>query len=273
VDVGAFGGGRVLRERKLWILLSILIVAIVLYLVAVRLTAYTASGAYGAWDLAVLNALFYGLFLLFLPFRRKVERYPTGITAAFLVALFAEMYGFPLTLFLLSWLFGYQNPMTRPAGHLLAPYIGPAGLRAGIALSYLGILLIVLGWRRIYRAEGLVTGGVYHLVRHPQYLGILLLTLGMLLHWITLPTLLLWPVLAALYYRLAREEEREMEARYGEEYRKYKRGTPMFLPDPRSLVRVRPARRGTLATLLLLALGGGIVYLLEKLGGSWGLRL
>jgi protein-S-isoprenylcysteine O-methyltransferase Ste14 len=94
-----------------------------------------------------------------------------------------------------------------------------------------GIFLIVFGWRRIFRAKDeLVTTGIYGYVRHPQYLGFLLLTAGIDFLWVTFSTLLLWPILAFLYYRLAKEEEEKMEERFGEEYRKYKNTVPMFIP-------------------------------------------
>jgi len=67
-------------------------------------------------------------------------------------------------------------------------------------------------------------------VRHPQYIGFLLLTLGMLLEWPTIFTVLLWPVLAVVYWRLAKEEDKEIEERFGEEFRDYKRRVPGFLP-------------------------------------------
>ena len=93
------------------------------------------------------------------------------------------------------------------------------------------MLLIISGWKKIYNAEGqLITTGIYGYVRHPQYLGILLLTLDINVQWITIPTLLLWPVLATLYYRLAKEEDKELEERFGEEYRKYERNVPMLMP-------------------------------------------
>jgi len=99
------------------------------------------------------------------------------------------------------------------------------------------MLLIISGWKEIYKAEGqLITTGINGYVRHPQYLVILLLTLGINVQWITIPTLLLWPVLATLYYRLAKEEDKELEERFGEEYREYKRVVPMLIPRAQSLV-------------------------------------
>jgi len=95
----------------------------------------------------------------------------------------------------------------------------------------IGILLIIFGWRKIYGAKGqLVTTGIYGHVRHPQYLGFLLLTLGMNVLWIAISTLLLWPILAILYYRLAKAEDKELEERFGEEYRKYKCMVPILIP-------------------------------------------
>jgi protein-S-isoprenylcysteine O-methyltransferase Ste14 len=94
-----------------------------------------------------------------------------------------------------------------------------------------GILLIVLGWMQIHRAKGrLVTDGLYKFVRHPQYLGILLLTSGLLVLWVTIPTAVMWPILVYLFVRLARREEKEMEKKFGEAYLEYKRGVPMFFP-------------------------------------------
>jgi protein-S-isoprenylcysteine O-methyltransferase Ste14 len=94
-----------------------------------------------------------------------------------------------------------------------------------------GIFLIVFGWRRIYRAKDqLVTKGIYAQTRHPQYLGFLLLTAGIDVLWVTFSTLLLWPILVFLYYRLAKEEEQKMEEKFGEEYREYKKSVPRFLP-------------------------------------------
>jgi protein-S-isoprenylcysteine O-methyltransferase Ste14 len=95
-----------------------------------------------------------------------------------------------------------------------------------------GIFLVVFGWRRIYRAKDkLVTKGIYAQTRHPQYLGFLLITGGIDFLWPTFSTLLMWPLLVFLYYRLAKEEEAKMEETFGEEYREYKKSVPRFLPN------------------------------------------
>jgi protein-S-isoprenylcysteine O-methyltransferase Ste14 len=111
---------------------------------------------------------------------------------------------------------------------------------ASTIILVLGILLIVFGWRQIFKARResqgqLVITGIYAHIRHPQYLGFLLLTLGMLFEWPTIFTLLLWPVLAVVYHRLAKEEDKENEERFGEEFRKYKRTVPAFIPRLRKI--------------------------------------
>jgi protein-S-isoprenylcysteine O-methyltransferase Ste14 len=95
----------------------------------------------------------------------------------------------------------------------------------------IGMLLVIFGWYQIFKAKGqLVTTGIYARIRHPQYLGFLLITLGLNVQWLTIITLLLWPVLAVLYYRLAKTEDKEVEEKFGEEFRKYKRTVPAFIP-------------------------------------------
>jgi protein-S-isoprenylcysteine O-methyltransferase Ste14 len=102
----------------------------------------------------------------------------------------------------------------------------------GSLLMMAGAYLVIRGWRLIYRGgERLVTQALYRYIRHPQYLGLILITVGMLIQWPTLLTIIMWPVLMVAYYRLARREERVMEAHFGDTYRQYRMRTPMFVPS------------------------------------------
>ncbi len=151
----------------------------------------------------------------------------------FIVALFMEMYGFPLTIYILSWLIGYQNPLTHESGHLLYPQLGMLSPLHFLSIFMMGggIILISKGWSKIYNAKGsLIIDGVYSYVRHPQYLGIYLVTSGFLLQWITIPAAIMFPILLVMYYRLARKEEVDMESVFGDEYRRYRLSVPMLLP-------------------------------------------
>jgi protein-S-isoprenylcysteine O-methyltransferase Ste14 len=144
------------------------------------------------------------------------------------------MYGFPLTIYILAWLFGYRNP---DSSHLLKEVVGTQAFweivhPASDSLVLLSAILIALGWWKIYNAkEKFVTNGIYAMVRHPQYLGFLLLTAAMLIHWVTLPTLLMYPILSVLYYRLARDEEKDMQKKFEDEYLEYERRVPMLVPS------------------------------------------
>jgi len=186
----------------------------------------------------ILNLILLCLFVLFIKFRRRAARLPASVYLAFIVALYIEMYGFPLTMYVMMWLLGYSNP-----GNLWYFLVELTGkdLFVSIFLGFMlpisnsiiivGTLLIVFGWKEIFRTKGqLVTTGIYGHVRHPQYLGLLVLTIGINVLWMTISTILLWPILAILYYRLAKEEEKRMEEKFGEEYQRYKSKVPMFIP-------------------------------------------
>ncbi len=204
-----------------------------------------AAGHFGNWIGFALWVVVFLLFLAFLPFYKKSQRKPAGVYAAFVVALALEMFGVPLSMYVITWIIGKSLPDGILWGHTLVQYIGLNGMYLSIPMYLVGGLLIFFGWQRIYRQywskdEGkgqLVTTGIYHFIRHPQYTGFLLITLGMLFEWATLPMLLMYPVLVWLYSRLAKREEADMRAEFGPAYDEYRARTGMFLP------RLLPARK------------------------------
>lgn len=160
-----------------------------------------------------------------------------GLVQAFIIALYAEMYGFPLTLYALTGFFGVD--ISVEPGHLWATLLGYGyvggviEMLIGYAYVFFGLGLLVEGWREVYKArqEGrLVTGGLYDLVRHPQYTGIFIALFGQLIHWPTIPTLVLFPVITWVYVRLARREEEQMIQQFGERYLAYQQRVPAFFP-------------------------------------------
>jgi protein-S-isoprenylcysteine O-methyltransferase Ste14 len=192
----------------------------------------------GNWNFVALNVIFFTLFFVFFNFRRRIKTRSTSVYVAFLVALFAEMYGFSLTAFMLTWLIPGSQVYslaflgTYVFGEVFIYFFMFVLFPLSLAVMAAGMLLVIYGWRNIFKAKGkyLVTNGIYSHTRNPQYLGFIILTLGMAIMWTTVFTLILWPFFVILYYKLAKTEEKEVEAQFGEEYIEYKRKVPMFLP-------------------------------------------
>ena len=190
------------------------------------ITDFLAIG--GRWDLVFVSIIFFAAFLLFIPFRKKVGWGAHGIYTAFIIALFTEMFGFPLTIYFISSYFG--SPIKLENQFL--NYMSSIGMPIGLIITSTGLLLVISGWRLIHKSHGerITTTGIYGYVRHPQYLGFILITLGWLIHWPTLPTAIMWPILVIIYYKLAKKEEKEMEETFGESFLLYKKKVPMLIP-------------------------------------------
>ncbi|MCK9201773.1 MAG: isoprenylcysteine carboxylmethyltransferase family protein [Gallionella sp.] len=204
-----------------------------------------AENAYGLWSLVIINSLVFIIFAFsFAKPQSKRDWRTFGLYSAFIVALFTEMYGFPLTIYFLSgWLteqFPGVNWLSHDAGHLLEmmfgwrtnPHFGPFHMLS-MAFIVGGFWLLASSWKVLYQAvrrNELATSGPYARIRHPQYAAFVLVMFGFLLQWPTIITLLMFPILVWVYVRLAYIEEREAATRFGEQWREYAARTPRFVP-------------------------------------------
>jgi protein-S-isoprenylcysteine O-methyltransferase Ste14 len=211
----------------------------------------THESAYGLWGLVIINSLVFIIFAFSFTKPNTTRDWRSfGMFSAFIVALFVEMYGFPLTIYLLSgWLaqnYPQLDPLAHDSGHLWHTLLRMKGnphfdflhILSNV-LIFGGFWLLSAAWKVLYAAQRggtLASTGPYARVRHPQYLAFILIMLGFLLQWPTLPTLLMFPILSYVYIRLARREEQEALTAFGEAYARYMRQTPAFIPSIRSEV-------------------------------------
>mgnify|MGYP001601441010 CR=1 FL=1 len=205
----------------------------------------TETSSYGMWGLVILNVAIFLIFAFsFTHPKTKRDWRSFGAFSAFIVALFTEMYGFPLTIYLFSGWLSEKLPgvdlLSHNSGHLLEDFIGWGGDPHFSPFHILSNILILVGfvilansWRVLYKAQQehtLAMTGPYARVRHPQYIGFMLIMLGFLFQWPTLLTLLMFPVLVFMYTRLAYREERDMQKEFGDVYQKYYEQVPAFIP-------------------------------------------
>lgn len=206
----------------------------------------SSAPAYGLWTLVVINSLVFIIFAFSFAKPQSPRDWRSfSAFSGFLVALFAEMYGFPLTIYLMSgWLstkFPGVDFLSHDAGHLLEvmfgwranPHFGPFHLLSALFIGG-GFWLLSAAWSVLYanqRAGTLAQSGAYARVRHPQYVAFVMIMFGFLLQWPTVLTLVMFPILCVMYVRLSYTEELESAQRFGDEWDRYASRTPRFIPN------------------------------------------
>lgn len=205
----------------------------------------THTGDYGLWSLVIINSAVFIIFAFsFTKPKTRRDWRSLGAFSAFVVALFTEMYGFPLTIYLLSgWLqtrFPGTDLLSHDSGHLwntligwdINPHFDPLHLASNLVIIG-GFMILASAWRVLHAAQRdgtMATTGLYARIRHPQYTGFMLIMFGFLLQWPTLPTLIMFPILCWIYVRLARREEQMALDEFGDSYRHYMATTSAFVP-------------------------------------------
>lgn len=199
---------------------------------------------YGNWENVLIASALFLAFAMGLAWPRgRAQWRNAGLYSAFLISLFVEMFGLPLTLFLVAPLLDVPVlAFGLGESHLLALALHLGGLiplgwgvylvmTVSLVLIAIGMALLAVGWAQVFGARHeLMTRGIYGVVRHPQYLGLMLVVIAFNIQWPTLLTLAMAPLLIVAYVRQARREDRELNARFGGAYLRYAERVPGFIP-------------------------------------------
>lgn len=209
--------------------------------------------SYGLWGIVIANIAIFLIFAFSFTHPKSPRDWRAfGAFSAFIVALSVEMYGFPLTIYLLSgWLLNRYPGLdlySHNNGHLWETIFGFRGSphfgllhSLSSVLIFAGFILLAASWNVLFRAQkkhAIATTGPYARIRHPQYMGFIIIMFAFLLQWPTIITLIMFPILTVMYARLALWEEAQMVKEFGEAYERYRERTPAFLPrlsSPRAL--------------------------------------
>ena len=203
------------------------------------------GSSYGLWLMVIINSvLFIGFAFSFFKPQSKTDWRSFGAFSAFIVALFAEMYGFPLTIYLFSGWLSKRYPsvdfLSHENGHMWHTILGLKGdphfdimHNASFLVILAGFWILSSAWKTLYKAQQekrIASTGLYAKVRHPQYVGFILIMFGFLLQWPTLLTVIMFPILRVMYIRLAKKEEADARREFGEAYETYAKHVPAFIP-------------------------------------------
>lgn len=215
------------------------------------------GNAYGLWSLVIINSAIFIMFAFsFTKPQTSRDWRSLGAFSAFVVALFTEMYGFPLTIYLFSgWLqskFPGTDLFSHETGHLwntlfgwdINPHFDPLHILSNLIIVG-GFFMLASAWRVLHAAQqqhGLAVDGIYARVRHPQYVAFVLIMFGFLFQWPTLPTVVMFPILVYVYIRLARREEQMALEEFGDRYRDYMTQTPAFIPSRKNTRAASPSQ-------------------------------
>ena len=198
--------------------------------------------------------------------------YMAGPFAMYFYSVYAPVLNFFNDHAILSWLNSFFLP--HVVRHTSSPFINIITI-VGAVLAITGFLAFLIGACQVYysklRKKGVVTGGIYNLVRHPQYTSFIICSLGLLIMWPRFIGAITFVTMVFAYYLLAKVEERECTAKFGQSYIDYKNKTGMFLPFRISLFsKLRLPKTGGKKALVLLTTY--VLVLAAVLGLASGLQ-
>ncbi len=203
------------------------------------------QSGYGLWLMVILNSAIFIIFAFsFTKPKSKRDWRSLGGFSAFILALFTEMYGFPLTLYFMSGWLSEKYPaldiFSHNNGHIWAtildtkinPHFHPIHIASNVFIV-IGFVMLSSAWKVLHQAQRngtVATTGLYDKLRHPQYVGFVLIMFGFLLMWPTVLTIAMFPVLLYMYYRLGKGEEKDSIRDFGQKYIDYMNRTPAYIP-------------------------------------------